>query len=161
MDWLADVFATHLPYDAIIARLAAAAGFGMAIGIDRELNRHQAGLRTHMLICVAAALFTIMAVELIFLSAQASASAQPDLLRIIEAVTAGVAFLGAGAIIQARGAVHGMTTAAGMWLAGAIGVAAGAGYYGIALAATVMGVIILTVLGLVQKRVVKTTNDDA
>lgn len=161
MDWLADAFGTHLSYEAILARLAAAAGFGMAIGLDRELNRHQAGLRTHMLICVAAALFTIMAIELVFFSTQASGSAQPDLLRIIEAVTAGVAFLGAGAIIQSRGTVHGMTTAAGMWLAGAIGVASGAGYYGIALAATLMGVLILTVLGLVQKGVARTGKDDA
>ncbi|MEE2566870.1 MgtC/SapB family protein [Hyphobacterium marinum] len=155
MDAVADIFSTHTPYPAVLSRLAAAAVFGMAIGIDRELNRHRAGLRTHMLICVAAALFTIMAIELAYLSTETGEAAQADLLRIIEAVTAGVAFLGAGAIIQARGAVHGMTTAAGMWLAGAIGVAAGAGFYGIGLAATLIGVLILTALGLLQKRIGK------
>ena len=108
-----------------------------------------------MLISVAASLFTIMAIELAYLSADTGEAARADLLRIIEAVTAGVAFLGAGAIIQARGAVHGMTTAAGMWLAGAIGVAAGAGYYGIGLAATLIGVLILTALGFLQKQILE------
>tara|TARA_R110002072_G_scaffold86339_3_gene194897 strand:+ start:397 stop:885 length:489 start_codon:yes stop_codon:yes gene_type:complete len=155
MDAFAEIFSTHTPYPAVLARLAAAAAFGMAIGIDRELNRHRAGLRTHMLISVAASLFTIMAIELAYLSADTGEAARADLLRIIEAVTAGVAFLGAGAIIQARGAVHGMTTAAGMWLAGAIGVAAGAGYYGIGLAATLIGVLILTALGFLQKQILE------
>lgn len=153
MDELAPLLDTHLSYAAIGGRLGAAALFGMAIGLDRELSAQRAGLRTHMLVCVAAALFTIMSIELAYASTMIGEAAQSDILRIIEAVTAGVAFLGAGAIIQARGAVHGLTTAAGMWLAGAIGVAAGAGYYGIGVIATVIGVIILTLLGLAERKI--------
>jgi putative Mg2+ transporter-C (MgtC) family protein len=70
---------------------------------------------------------------------------------VIEAVTAGVAFLAAGAIIQARGRVQGLTTGAAMWLAGAVGVACGAGYYSIALMAALLAVAILTVLAMLER----------
>jgi putative Mg2+ transporter-C (MgtC) family protein len=70
--------------------------------------------------------------------------ANVDPIRIIEAVTAGVAFLAAGAIIQNRGEVHGLTTGAGMWLAGALGVTCGAGYYRMAIMATVLAILILS-----------------
>ena len=74
-----------------------------------------------------------------------------DPIRIIEAVTAGVAFLAAGTIVFSRGEVHGLTTGATLWLAGAIGVACGIGYYFIALLATVLAVFVLTVLRWVEK----------
>ena len=79
--------------------------------------------------------------------------APADPIRVIEAVTAGVAFLAAGAIIQARGQVKGLTTGAAMWLAGAVGVACGAGYYSIALMATALALGILTVLVYLERRV--------
>jgi putative Mg2+ transporter-C (MgtC) family protein len=73
-------------------------------------------------------------------------------VRIIEAVTAGVAFLAAGAIIQSRGNVQGLTTGANMWLAGALGVACGAGYYVLAVIGTVFALIVLVVLARLQAR---------
>ncbi len=125
----------------IVLRLLLAAAAGAAVGLDRELKDRPAGLRTHMLTSLAAAVFTILTFE-IYLSSKSTA----DPIRIIEAVTAGVAFLAAGAIIQARGRVAGLTTGAAMWMAGALGVCCGAGYYVLALIATTLTVAILTVL---------------
>jgi putative Mg2+ transporter-C (MgtC) family protein len=126
----------------ILLRLLLAAVAGAVIGLDRELKDRPAGLRTHMLTALAAALFTILTFEMFH-----AVRGNSDPIRIIEAVTAGVAFLAAGAIIQSRGGgVQGLTTGAAMWMAGALGVCCGAGYYVIALMATVLTVVILTVL---------------
>lgn len=130
----------------ILMRLLLAAVAGAAIGLDRELKDRPAGLRTHMLTALAAALFTILTFEMFH-----AVRGNSDPIRIIEAVTAGVAFLAAGAIIQSRGGgVQGLTTGAAMWMAGALGVCCGAGYYVIALMATVLTVVILTVLNNIE-----------
>jgi putative Mg2+ transporter-C (MgtC) family protein len=131
----------------ILLRLGLACVFGMIIGIDREWRNKPAGLRTHMLVCLAAATFTILAVELSAAVAEAQPGSNADPVRIIEAVTAGVAFLGAGTIIQSRGNVQGVTTGASIWLAGAIGLACGAGYYVLAAVNVVLAIVILTFLG--------------
>ncbi|MGH8188663.1 MAG: MgtC/SapB family protein [Steroidobacteraceae bacterium] len=102
-------------------RLLAAVIVGGAVGFDRELRNKPAGLRTHILISPAAALFTLITFELHQEVLIANERGTADPIRIIEAVTAGVAFLAAGAIIQSRGNVHGLTTGANMWLAGALG----------------------------------------
>jgi putative Mg2+ transporter-C (MgtC) family protein len=99
--------------------------FGAIVGIDREVTARPAGLRTHMLVALAAAAFTIITFELseVF-DTRMGDGLKGDPIRIIEAVTAGVAFLAAGSIIQRRGSVEGVTTAAELWLAGALGLAA-------------------------------------
>jgi putative Mg2+ transporter-C (MgtC) family protein len=125
----------------ILLRLLLAVAAGGAIGIDREMKDRPAGLRTHMLTALAAALFTVVTFEIFH-----AVRGNSDPIRIIEAVTAGVAFLAAGAIIQSRGGVHGLTTGAAMWMAGALGVCCGAGFYVLAVMATVLTVIILSVL---------------
>ena len=130
----------------LLLRLVAAAGFGAIIGLERESKARPAGLRTHMLTSLAAAVFTIMALELHAQVSRMPGSSETDPLRILEAVTAGVAFLAAGAIIQSRGRVHGITTGAGMWLAGAIGLACGAGNFAVAAIALVMAILILAIL---------------
>lgn len=129
----------------ILLRLLLAAAAGAAIGIEREMKDRPAGLRTHMLTALAAALFTILTFEIFH-----AVKGNSDPLRIIEAVTAGVAFLAAGAIIQGRGGVHGLTTGAAMWMAGALGVCCGAGYYVLAVMATVLTVAILTVVNRIE-----------
>lgn len=146
----------------IALRLGVAILLGGLIGIDRELRSHPAGLRTHMLTSLAAAVFTLLAFEIYELvvrdgSAGAGGGGRgvPDPIRAIEAVTAGVAFLAAGGIIQARGRVQGLTTGAAMWSAGAIGVACGAGFFRIAFAATVAALIVLTVVTLVERAVAR------
>ena len=123
-------------------RLFLAAVFGGVIGYEREMKNKSAGLRTHILTALASALFTILTSEI-----YASAGKSGDPIRVIEAVTQGVAFLAAGAIIQSRGEVHGLTTGAAMWMSGALGVACGAGFYVLALISTLATIFVLYVMG--------------
>ncbi len=149
---------THTPQHIILLRLLIAAVLGGMIGWERGAEAGTAGLRTHILIALAAALFTTLAFE-IYREALEGGSNNPDPIRAIEAVTAGIAFLGAGAIFQQRGSVQGLTTGAGMWLAGAVGVTAALGYYVIALVVAVFAVIVLAALRAFSHRVVSARND--
>lgn len=152
LDSLAGNVGTSLSAAEMGLRLVLAAIFGGVIGLDRELKDRPAGLRTHMITSLAACVFTILSLEL-FLQVRALENpVSADPIRIIEAVTAGVAFLAAGAIISGRGRVRGLTTGAGMWLAGSIGLACGAGFYVLATMALVLTVIILTVLRRLEVR---------
>lgn len=147
-----------MTWEELALRIGSAVLLGAIIGIDRELREHPAGLRTHMLTAMAAAVFTILAFEIYEMvlrdgafSGAGGGRSVPDPIRAIEAVTAGVAFLAAGGIIHSRGNVHGLTTGAGMWAAGAIGVACGAGFFRIALVATAFAVVILSVVAVVER----------
>ena len=136
---------TTTPQHIMLIRLLIAATLGGAIGYERESHAAAAGFRTHILIATAACLFALLAFEIFHLS-DVVETGRADPIRAIEAVTAGIAFLGAGAIFQSRGSVQGLTTAAGMWLAGAVGVAVALGYYLIAVAVSVLAVVVLAVL---------------
>lgn len=126
-------------------RLLIATILGAVIGLDREIKRRPAGLRTHMIMSLAACLFTVLTLELqAQLNSQEKTSADP--IRIIEAITVGVSFLAAGTIIQSGRNVKGLTTGAGMWLAGAVGLACGLQRYGLAVLAAALAIIILAVL---------------
>lgn len=155
-----DLFQTSTPLLEVVGRLCIAILFGGAIGIDREFRQKAAGLRTHILVTLAAAIFTLITFEIYFEMAELTENPQSDAIRIIEAVTAGVAFLAAGTIIQSRGSVQGLTTGASMWLAGAVGVACGGGFYSIALIGTLLALIVLFVLGKVEGYFVSTDDDD-
>ncbi|HKU13042.1 MAG TPA: MgtC/SapB family protein [Steroidobacteraceae bacterium] len=146
LDWLWGASMFIPPWEAFLRMLASVLA-GAAVGFDRELRNKPAGLRTHILISLAAALFTLITFELHHTVVRDNPHTTADPIRIIEAVTAGVAFLAAGAIIQSRGNVHGLTTGANMWLAGALGVACGAGDYTLAVLGTVFAVIVLVLLG--------------
>jgi putative Mg2+ transporter-C (MgtC) family protein len=148
---------THTPLHIILIRLIVASGLGAIIGWERGRQASTAGLRTHILIALAAALFTTLSFE-IFHEAGGYGSGGLDPIRAVEAVTAGIAFLGAGAIFQQRGNVQGLTTGAGMWLAGAVGVSAAIGYYVIALAAAVLAVLVLVALRRLSHQVVAKDN---
>ena len=139
---------SEIGFGTMLLRLMAAALFGLVIGLDREYRQHSAGMRTHMLVSLASATFAVLTFELIATTRGEGVEADP--VRAISAITAGVSFLAAGTIIQGRARVHGLTTGAGMWLAGAIGLACGIGSFAVALTATVLGVIILTLLGFVS-----------
>jgi putative Mg2+ transporter-C (MgtC) family protein len=119
-------------------RLLLAAGLGAAIGLEREFRRKPAGLRTNMLIGVGAALFTIVSIQF------ARASGTSD--RTAAQVVTGVGFLGAGAIMRGGRGVHGMTTAATIWVNAAIGMAAGAGEFAIASIATLITLFVVGLL---------------
>jgi len=136
----------------IAARLVLACGLGAVIGWERERRDRPAGLRTHMLTALAAAMFTIITFEIHARIVASGDNTNADPIRVIEAVTAGVAFLAAGAIFRSGGNVHGLTTGAGMWLAGAIGVASGGGYYALAIMATLLAAFILAALRRLEAR---------
>nr|WP_298722744.1 MgtC/SapB family protein [uncultured Steroidobacter sp.] len=138
---------TVLPWLETALRVLFAVLAGTVVGLDRELRNKPAGLRTHILISLAAAVFTLIAFEIHLQFASGEGTKTADPVRIIDAVTAGVAFLAAGAIIRGRGGVHGLTTGANMWLAGALGVACGAGYYFIAFIGSAFALLVLIVLG--------------
>jgi putative Mg2+ transporter-C (MgtC) family protein len=151
---------THQPQLVIFIRLFIASLLGALIGFERGTQTGAAGLRTHILIALAAALFTTLAFE-IYAESMEGGSQNADPIRAIEAVTAGIAFLGAGAIFQQRGNVQGLTTGAGMWLAGAVGVCAALGYYIIAFAVTAFAVLVLAALRAFSHKVVNADADDA
>jgi putative Mg2+ transporter-C (MgtC) family protein len=161
MDWAAGLgyVETHTPQHILAIRLFLAALFGAMIGFEREGNNGSAGLRTHILIAVAACLFTLLAFE-IYEVALAGGSNNPDPISAVEATTAGIAFLGAGAIFQSRGNVRGLTTGAGMWLAGAVGVSTALGYYMVAFGVALFAVIVLAALKYVAHRMIG-DNDEA
>ncbi|MBN9364078.1 MULTISPECIES: MgtC/SapB family protein [unclassified Devosia] len=148
---------THTPHHIIMIRLLIASVLGGLIGWERGSQAGTAGLRTHILVALAAALFTTLAFE-IYQEAMESGSSNSDPIRAIEAVTAGIAFLGAGAIFQQRGSVQGLTTGAGMWLAGAVGVCAALGYYLVAAVVAVFAVIVLAAMRAFSHRVVSAEN---
>jgi putative Mg2+ transporter-C (MgtC) family protein len=141
-----------IPFAALSARLVLATIFGAVVGFEREWRERPAGLRTHILICLASAVFAILTIEIVHLPVFGRQSIQLDPIRLVEAVTAGIAFLAAGVVIFTRGEVHGLTTGAGMWLAGSIGLACGLGLWQIALLGTFLAVLVLGVLHQVEKR---------
>jgi len=161
MDWAAGLgyVDTSTPQHVFAIRLLFAALFGGMIGFEREsTNYGSAGLRTHILIATAACLFTLLAFE-IYEVALAGGSNNPDPIRAVEATTAGIAFLGAGAIFQSRGNVRGLTTGAGMWLAGAVGVATALGYYIIAFGVALFAVVVLAALKYIAHRMIGEDDD--
>lgn len=147
------MFETTIPTWDIAVRLGAACLIGLVLGLDRELQGKAAGLRTHMLVCLGAATTTLIAFELFFTLDSLQEGTNADPIRTIEGVAAAIGFLGAGVIIQGGDKVRGLTTAANIWIAGALGIACGAGYYTIAVIGFALTFVILIVLGRIEDRV--------
>ncbi|MBB1490928.1 MgtC/SapB family protein [Paracoccus sp. MC1854] len=144
-----------MPLHIAALRLIAAIVLGGVIGWDREVNARSAGLRTHMLISLAAATFVIVGIELTSLEAAPGTTSQIDPLRLIEGVTSGVAFLAAGSIIINGTNVRGITTGASMWLCGAIGLCCGLGDITLAILTTVLAMTVLQLIQLLLSPVAK------
>ena len=133
-----------LSWPELLLRLAVAAALGAAVGVERELRERQAGLRTHLLVSVGAALFTIVSAYAwsgFTFSKAGGVSLDPS--RVAAGIVTGIGFLGAGAIIREGHFVRGLTTAASLWVVAAIGLASGAGYYEAAAIATAIVVVSL------------------
>ena len=130
------------PIDFIV-RLLLAAGLGAAIGLEREMRRKPAGLRTNMLIAVGSALFSLVSIQL----AKQGGSAD----RVAANIVTGVGFLGGGAILRSGRNVVGMTTAATVWVNAAIGMAAGIGESMLAVSATGITLMVLGVLPPIER----------
>ena len=143
---------TELPLTELAIRLGAASLAGMILGFEREWRQKPAGLRTHMLVSLAAAAFTIISFELYHASLAISEDSSGDPIRVIEGVVAGVAFLGAGVIIQSRGDVRNLTTGATIWMSGATGLACGGGFYYVAGLLVALSLFILVAVGLLQSK---------
>jgi putative Mg2+ transporter-C (MgtC) family protein len=131
-----------------LLRLFVAAVLGGAIGLERELRERQAGLRTHLVVSVGSALFTLVSAYGFH-----NFDGKVDPTRIAAQIVSGIGFLGAGAIIRQGLSVRGLTTAASLWLVAAIGMAAGAGYWEGALIATLGALLTLGPLRVVAFRI--------
>ena len=130
----------------LLSRLGVAAVLGLLLGLDRELRGHAAGLRTHGLVCFAAAAMTV---SIIALYLQLGGE-RMDPLRVYEGVGAFIGIIGAGLIVFSGRQVHNLTTAAHLWLAAVVGIACGAGQWPLVAIASVISLIVLTLLRLVE-----------
>jgi putative Mg2+ transporter-C (MgtC) family protein len=133
----------------LLGSLGLAAVLGGVIGLERELSGKPAGFRTNLLICVGAALLTNLSIRVAGL---ATPGMNADPARIAAQIVSGIGFLGAGTIIQSRGSVHGLTTAATLWVVAAIGMAVGSGSYIEASLTTFLVLVALVALGWVEGR---------
>ena len=140
----------------VVARLAAAGGLGAAIGFERELRDREAGIRTHLLVSLGSALFTIVSAYGFheFLASGASV-VRADPTRIAAQIVTGIGFLGAGAIIREGLSIRGLTTAATLWVVAAIGMACGAGWYGAAVVTTVLTLLALWPLRILAHKAIE------
>jgi putative Mg2+ transporter-C (MgtC) family protein len=127
-----------------IGRLLTACLLGGVIGLQREINRKAAGVRTNLLICMGAAFFTL-------LSAVLAGDTNPDKGRVASNVVQGIGFLGAGLILHNRSRVSGLTSAASVWVVASIGMACGAGLYAAAVLAAVVVIIALQLVGVMER----------
>ena len=143
-----------LSWSESLLRITLAAVFGGAIGLEREFREREAGLRTHMLVSVGSALFTITSAYGFhdFLIHNGGGVIRADPTRVAAQIVTGIGFLGAGAIIRQGLAVRGLTTAATLWVVAAIGLASGSGYYSAALMTTIVVVFLLWPLRYVARR---------
>ena len=143
-DWM--VYFQPLDWE-ILIKIAMAALLGAIVGLERVWGGHPAGLRTNMLIAISSCVFTILSIEGFPLRGAAQ-----DTARVAAQIVTGVGFLGAGALLQAKGHVRGLTTAASIWLVAAIGMAVGTGFYSIAVFTTLLSAALLVLLAPASRR---------
>ena len=135
----------------VTVRLTVAALLGGLLGFERERERKAAGLRTHMLVALGAALFTIAPLE--------AGMAIGDLSRVIQGIATGIGFIGAGTILKLteQQEIKGLTTAAGIWLTAAVGMAVGSGHLWLPVLGTVLAWTTLSILGRMERHIQDTT----
>lgn len=144
-----------LPLETML-RLLVAIAAGALIGWEREWREKPAGLRTHMLVALGSAAFILSAIELSVGMGDESTAMRLDPIRALAGIIGGVGFLGAGTIIQARGSVRGLTTAASIWLSAAIGTSCGMGLYRLAFTAGLLALCVLWAIGSLERSVLRT-----
>ncbi|HZM73928.1 MAG TPA: MgtC/SapB family protein [Candidatus Polarisedimenticolia bacterium] len=130
----------------LVTRLLAAAVLGAAVGVEREIHGHAAGMRTNLLVALGSAAFTVLSIY----AFEGIAGAAPvDPSRVAAQLVTGIGFLGAGAILKDGATIRGLTTAAGLWTVAAIGMAAGTGSYIIAFGVTIIAILSLWPLNVI------------
>lgn len=139
----------------VIFKLLLAALLGALIGLEREYKKKGAGLKTYSLVCLGSCLFTVLSFEwLRVFSPQTGINIDPT--RIVQAIATGIGFIGAGIIFQQGEGVIGLTTAAGLWVTAAIGIAAGVGFYYLAIFSSILTVAILFIFAILEGKFLKT-----
>ena len=113
---------------------------GTLVGFERQMGRKAAGLRTHVLVCLGSTMFTLLTLHA---AKEMAGATSLDPTRIIHGVITGVGFLGAGSILRQEGYVHGLTTAASIWMVAAIGTTVGLHAYGLAVVGTILALVVL------------------
>jgi putative Mg2+ transporter-C (MgtC) family protein len=141
-----------MAFSEIAIRLAVAAICGAAIGFERENQRKPAGLRTHMLVAIGSAAFTLASLQTDQMENlnMGGPRIPMDPSRVIQGIAGGIGFLGAGAILRSNGSVYGLTTAATIWVVGAVGICCGLGNYALAATTSVLVVLIAGSLGFLE-----------
>ncbi len=158
LPFLADL----IPPPESIWRLLMAAVVGAVLGWNRERSGKPAGLRTHMLVSLGAATFMVAGVDYIAeLGPSEKDWLRMDPLRIVYGIIGGVGFLGAGSIIESRGSVRGLTTAATIWVSAAAGTACGLGLYGVAGTSVLLAVLVLSFVGVIERTFFGDPPDDS
>lgn len=149
----------HIGLNEISIRIIIALILGGIIGLERERGKHPAGLRTHILVCVGAALITLTSIYG-FSAFAYEPNVRMDPSRLSAQIVSGIGFLGAGTIMRTGIGVSGLTTAASLWVVAAIGLAVGTGFYYPAALATVLVLISLFLLNIVEKKLLKSGRTD-
>jgi len=137
-------------WEVIVLRLGLAAIAGGVVGLERESHGRAAGLRTTMLVCIAAALAMLLSQSLLTQTILPNTVWRPDPARLAAGILTGMGFLGAGAILREGNVVRGLTTAAALWFVTIIGLAFGNGLYSLGIIGLVLAVLILTVLSMAE-----------
>ena len=140
----------------IILRLVVAVGLGMLIGAERLLAKEAAGMKTHALVSLGSAVFIIIS-EMVALKYASIGGFDPS--RIASQVIVGIGFLGAGSIILQGSRLIGLTTAGGLWVTAGIGMAAGFGFYNIALITTILVLFVLVIVNIFEKPIKKISEE--
>ncbi len=145
---LASEFSYHSPVDIriLFLRIFGALFLCGLIGLEREIRNNTAGIRTNMLIGLSATIYSLVTLHMLQTMTGDSDATRMDPIRLVEAVTSGVAFLAAGVVVYTRGDVRGLTTGASMWLSAGVGLTVGLGMWIVAIVATITGVIVLWLL---------------
>ena len=144
-----------MEYD-IYLRVLAAVLLGFVIGLEREYSNKYAGLRTHILVCLGACVFTVIS---IYGFPALSEIATRDSSRVAAQIVTGIGFIGGGTVLRHGATVMGLTTAATLWIAAAIGMACGAAMYELAIASSLLSVIVLVSVRMFEKNVLKKHQD--
>ena len=146
-----------------IIRLFMSLAMGFLLGLERELTNKYAGLRTHILVCLGACIFTLLSIYGFPTYAPGdnivvdNATGIRDTSRVAAQIVTGIGFIGAGTVLRNGPMVFGLTTAATLWIAASIGMACGAGMYGIALISTVLSVAVLTLIRIFERQFLPTS----
>lgn len=138
----------------VLTRITLSVLFGFGIGLERELTNKYAGLRTHILVCLGSCVFTILSIYAFPLAVdQSHPQAYGDPARVAAQVLTGIGFIGGGTVLRHGSSVSGLTTAATLWVAAAIGMACGVGMINIAFVSTLLGIMVLVLIRLFERNV--------